>query len=44
MRFHGYHQKIKEIEEMGNAIIQNIKAPVTIESAIYDQKVVEAAY
>ncbi len=34
----------KEIEGLGNAVIENTDVPVTIESAIYDQKVVEAAY
>ena len=34
----------KEIEGLGNSVIENTDVPVTIESAIYDQKVVEAAY
>lgn len=34
----------KEIEGLGNAVLENTDVPVTIESAIYDQKIVEAAY
>ncbi len=34
----------KEIEGLGKAIIDGTPVPVSIESAIYDQKVVEAAY
>ena len=34
----------KEVEQFGNAIIDNTEPPVSAESAIWDQKVVEAAY
>ncbi len=34
----------KEIEALGNAIINDTDAPVSIDSAIFDQMVVEAAY
>ena len=34
----------KEVEQFGDAVINGTEVPVTPESAIYDQKVVEAAY
>ena len=34
----------KEVEQFGDAIINDTDVPVSIESAIYDQKIVEAAY
>ena len=34
----------KEVEQFGDAVINGTEVPVTAESAIYDQKVVEAAY
>ena len=34
----------KEVEQFGDAIINDTEVPVTIDSAIFDQKVVEAAY
>ncbi len=34
----------KEVEGLGNAVINDTEVPVTIESAIYNQKVIEAAY
>ena len=34
----------KEIEEFGEALINGTEAPVTAEEAIFDQKIVEAAY
>lgn len=34
----------KEIEQFGEAVINGTEVPVTPESAIYDQKIVEAAY
>ena len=34
----------KEVEQFGDAVINDTEVPVTAESAILDQKVVEAAY
>ena len=34
----------KEIDGLCDAIIENTEVPVSIESAIFDQKIVEAAY
>ena len=34
----------KEVEQFGNSIINDTCPPVSIDSAIFDQKVVEAAY
>lgn len=34
----------KEVEQFGDACINDTEVPVTAESAIYDQKIVEAAY
>ncbi len=34
----------KEVEQFGNACINDTEVPVTAESAIYDQRIVEAAY
>ncbi len=34
----------KEVEGLGRAILENTDVPVSVESAIYDQKVIEAAY
>lgn len=34
----------KEVEAFGNAIINGVEPPVTGDSAVYDQKIIEAAY